>query len=215
MSGGQQGGLLHLDGVLHVDELGEQLQAPALLHFIGVNKWGVIGAALVLGVHLIARAVPEVGVQHDAGDLPLLAEGVDGQRNHIVLAVAVDDDDFAEARVPEARQHIGDVVGKNLLRDHDGALLAQVMIGVRAIPDGLGHSGAGALGHQLAQAGIQIGVLAVGGGGAVVLGGADGQQQHVVLLQPLLHHFGGHILVIDAVLLFHVAAGGGQIPIRH
>ena len=212
MSGRKQGSFVDLDRIFHVDELREELQAPALLDFVGMNEGILERSAVCLCEELLACAVPEVCVEDDAGHLPLLAEGVDRQRDDIVLAVAVNDDDLAEAGVPEACQYIADVVRQDLLGNHDGSLLAEVVIRVRAVPDGHCNCAAGLLSDQFAEPCIQIGVLAVGSAGAVVLSGADGKEQNVVLFKPLFQHFCGHVLVVNTILFLHVAAFCGQIP---
>ena len=140
---------------------------------------------------------------------------MDGERDDVVLTVAVDDDHLAEARIPEACEDIDQIVREDFLGNDDRALLAEMMIGMGAVPDGLRDGAAGGLGNLLTQAGIQIGIFAVGGAGTVVLGGADGDKNNVVLLQAFCNVLVGHVLVIDPVVDLHVAAGGGKLPFAH
>ena len=140
---------------------------------------------------------------------------MDRERDHIVLTMAVDDDDLAETGVPEAGKYIGDVVSQDLFRDHDRSLLSKMMVGMGAVPDGLCHCAAGAFCYQFTKAGIQISILAVRCRRSVVLGGADRKKKNIVFLKTFSNHVGRHVLIINTVLCFHVAAFCGQIPVAH
>ena len=119
-------------------------------------------------VQFVFGAVPEMGVQNNAGNLELFAEFMNRQGDHIVLPVAVYYDDFAETRVPETGKHIADIIRQGFFRNHDGSLLAQMMIRMRAVPGGHGNGAAGFQRNLLAQPCVQIGVFAERCAGAVV-----------------------------------------------
>ena len=138
--------------------------------------------------------------------LVLFRKLVQGQRDHLLLAMAVKQYLLAEARVPESRDDGPQVGNKRILRHDHGARHTQVVIRMRTIPHRLGNGASSSLGHRLSHPGNQERVLAKRLGISVGFGAAHRDEDDVVDLEPILDLGLCHGLVVNTRRLVHMTA---------
>ena len=160
------------------------------------------------------RVVP-VQVDKHPRRLEPFGEPVYRGRDDIFLAVPVQEDLFAKAGVPEARNHLRENCGERFLVERDRARHSEMMIGMRAIPERLRDGAAGLFRHGLGHARDEESVLAVAGVRAVRLGAPDGDDYQIALVEPFLDVFHRHVLKINAVGRVHVSTLRRYLPLAH
>ena len=206
--------------ILHVDHLREQREGEGGLLLVRVVEGRFKLALRIADAQIFGNRVVPVDVHEHAGHLILSCKLVNGGRDHIFLTMAVEQDDLAVTRIPEACQNLCDVIAEGILIDGDRAGHAHVVVGMRAEPDRLGNGAAGLLCNLLRHARDKEGVLAVAGMRTVALGRADRKNENIVLLQALFALLHGHVLKIDRFLRVHVACDFnflrvGNLPFAH
>jgi hypothetical protein len=147
--------------------------------------------------------------------LVLLCPLMQGQRNDLFLAVAVQEDLFPESHIPETCDDRTDVRKEGLFGNDHRTRHAQVVVGVRSVPDRLRNRTAHLQGHLLGHPAHEKRVLAQRLGRPMALRAAHGNDDEVVRLETFIDLGHVHGLQIDPIGAFHVTAGRRKLPISH
>ena len=197
--------------VFHVHQLGEEGQRPGRLHLVGMDEVGLLRAAVLLVVLKCSGTRGTSSGSRRPRDLNSLGELVDGGGDHVLLAVAVEQDLLAEAHVPQAGHDALSWPMKISSAPRSCQACPGGGRGASRTRSGWATVQPASLGHRLGHPRHQKGVLADAGVGPMGLGRADRHDDQVVLLQPLVDLLPGHVLQIDLVGRLHVAAFGGNV----